>query len=137
MARHRPELRAILTAGAVDILFANEAEALALSGAPDAERALSTLASSVPICTVTRGALGSLIQAAGQIHATPALPAHVVDATGAGDLYAAGVLTGLLAGLDPPRAAGLGAASAAEAVSHFTSRPATSLASLLSKFLPS
>ena len=131
VARNRARLRAIVTAGAVDVLFANEAEILALTEAGAAEAALRTLAPSVPICAVTRGAQGSMIQAGGRIRSTPAMAANVVDATGAGDLYAAGVLTGLLAGLDVADASMLGAASAAEAVSHFTARPAVPLAPLL------
>ncbi len=136
VGRHRAQLAAILRARAVDILFANEAEAQALTGAADTKAALRLLAPSVPLCAVTQGAKGSLIQAGGTVHHTPAPEVDVVDATGAGDLFASGVLAGLLAGLDVPAAARLGAAAAAEAVSHFTSRPVSSLAPLLTDVGP-
>jgi sugar/nucleoside kinase (ribokinase family) len=55
----------------------------------------------------------------------------VVDTTGAGDQYAAGVLYGLTHGYDPPAAARLGSIAAAEVISHVGPRPAVSLASLL------
>jgi len=56
--------------------------------------------------------------------------ARVVDATGAGDLFAAGFLVGLARGSDHRTAARLGALAAAEVIQHLGARPETSLRGL-------
>ena len=53
----------------------------------------------------------------------------VVDTTGAGDLYAAGVLYGLSQGLDLPTCGRLGSLAAAEVIAHVGARPMVPLAS--------
>ena len=53
---------------------------------------------------------------------------RVVDTTGAGDLYAAGVLYGLSHGHDPVTCGRLGSLAAAEVISHLGARPEVSLA---------
>jgi sugar/nucleoside kinase (ribokinase family) len=59
----------------------------------------------------------------------------VVDTTGAGDLYAAGFLHGLVAGLDPAMCGRLGAMAAAEVISHVGARPETPLGELAASLL--
>jgi sugar/nucleoside kinase (ribokinase family) len=54
----------------------------------------------------------------------------VVDATGAGDLFAAGFLVGLAREADYRTAARLGALAAAEVIGHLGARPETSLKAL-------
>jgi sugar/nucleoside kinase (ribokinase family) len=65
---------------------------------------------------------------------TDAIPAspieRLVDATGAGDLFAAGFLVGLSRGADYRTAARLGALAAAEVIQHLGARPETSLKDL-------
>ena len=61
----------------------------------------------------------------------PAAPVErVVDATGAGDLFAAGFLFGLARGRDHRTAARLGALAAAEVIQHLGARPEVSLKDL-------
>jgi sugar/nucleoside kinase (ribokinase family) len=55
---------------------------------------------------------------------------HVVDTTGAGDLYAAGFLYGLVRGADLEQCGRLGSVAAAEVISHFGARPEVTLATL-------
>ena len=50
-------------------------------------------------------------------------PDQLVDTTGAGDAYAAGLLFGLARGFELPRAGALGSVAAAEVISHFGARP--------------
>ena len=58
----------------------------------------------------------------------PAEPVEqVADATGAGDLFAAGFLVGLARGKDYRTSARLGAIAAAEVIQHIGARPAVSL----------
>jgi sugar/nucleoside kinase (ribokinase family) len=83
----------------VDILFANEEEALAFTN-QKAEDAVATLSSQVEIAIVKAGANGSWIQQGENKLHVPALKVNCVDTTGAGDLYAAGFLYGLIAGKD-------------------------------------
>jgi sugar/nucleoside kinase (ribokinase family) len=113
----------------VDLLFANEPEALGLTGAGSADAALAALSSRCPTVVLTRGAEGSLVARDGSVDAVPAAPvARVVDTTGAGDSFAAGFLYGVLRGLDAGTSARLGAMAAGEVVSHLGARPEESLA---------
>jgi sugar/nucleoside kinase (ribokinase family) len=82
----------------VDIVFANEEEALAFTGS-DPEQAVYELSQQCEIAIVKTGAKGSLIQSGDKIHRIGIIPAKVIDTTGAGDLYAAGFLHGLLKGM--------------------------------------
>ncbi|MCQ9154674.1 adenosine kinase [Acidomonas methanolica] len=89
--RHRAAFRH-LVAGHIDILFANEAEILALYGTADLEAALALAAVDVELAVVTRGALGAVVLSGATRHDVPASPVRVVDTTGAGDAFAAGFL---------------------------------------------
>jgi sugar/nucleoside kinase (ribokinase family) len=80
---------------------------------------------------VTRSEKGCLVVTREETDAVHALPVErVVDATGAGDLFAAGFLVGLSRGNDYRAAARLGALAAAEVIQHLGARPETSLKEL-------
>jgi sugar/nucleoside kinase (ribokinase family) len=116
----------------VDILFANEGEAAALTGEADFDASVAALAERCAIVCVTHGAEGSVIAADGKTYKIAAEPIDaLVDTTGAGDLYAAGVLYGITAGLDLPAAGRIGSIAAAEAISHVGPRPQRSLRALV------
>ncbi len=120
-----------LIAEHIDILFANEAEIAALYGVADIGAAADTLAGQVEIAAITLGAAGSLLVQGGERVRVPAAPVHkVVDTTGAGDLYAAGVLFGLGRGLPLAECGRLGSVAAGEIISHYGARPQTALSSL-------
>jgi sugar/nucleoside kinase (ribokinase family) len=87
----------------VDILLPNEAELLAVSGAADVEAGLARLAGRVPLVAVKRGAAGALARSGAELLAAAAPPVAVVDPTGAGDSFDAGLLYGLLAGWELAR----------------------------------
>lgn len=81
----------------VDIVFANEEEARALTGkAPD--EALDIIASLCRIAVVKTGKEGSMVKSGTEKHMVRAIEANVVDTNGAGDIYAAGFLFGLSKG---------------------------------------
>jgi sugar/nucleoside kinase (ribokinase family) len=121
--RHREEFLELATGGA-DLLFANEDEVKLLFATPDLDDALSELSRGVHIGAVTRGAHGSVVVADGEVVRVPAHPVpRVVDTTGAGDLYAAGFLTGLARGAGIEICAGIGSLAAAEVIGHMGSRP--------------
>ena len=78
----------------VDILFANEEEALAYTG-EEPRKATEILSQYCRIAVVKCGAQGSFVGREGIITEVPATPEVRVDSTGAGDLYASGFLYGL------------------------------------------
>jgi sugar/nucleoside kinase (ribokinase family) len=112
----------------VDILFANEAEIRSLFRTPDFDTALQAVRGRCDLVALTRGPRGSVLVAGDRVHVIDAHPvAAVVDSTGAGDLYAAGVLFGLSRGLDLATCGRLGSLAAAEVISHVGARPAAPL----------
>ena len=83
------------------------------------------------LAALTRSEKGSVLVTAKDAHMVPAAPvAKVVDTTGAGDLYAAGVMFGLSRGLGLPVCGQLGSIAAAEVISHIGARPQVPLARL-------
>jgi len=120
----------------VDIVFANEAELLSLYEAKSFDSALKQLTGKCEVAAVTRSEKGSIIAAKGKMHEVKAdKVAKVVDTTGAGDLYAAGVLYGLTRGYELPACGRLGSLAAAEVISHYGARPETPLAKLAAEKL--
>jgi sugar/nucleoside kinase (ribokinase family) len=120
----------------VDILFANHDEITSLFETDSFDDAVGQLVGKVDLAAVTRGAEGSVIVTANQVIEIPAEPvARVVDTTGAGDLYAAGVLFGLTQGLELENAGRIGSICAAEVISHYGARPETSLSVLVKEKL--
>ena len=133
--RWRHEFRD-LVAHHVDILFANEAEIISLYEATDFDDALQACRGLCEVAALTRSARGSVILAGDEVHVIDAEPvAHVVDTTGAGDLYAAGFLYGLTAGRSLHDCGRIGAICAAEVISHFGARPEEPLAPLVAQKL--
>jgi sugar/nucleoside kinase (ribokinase family) len=107
----------------IDIVFANETELAALTGLDDFDAAAAAVAAQVEIAVLTRGALGSVIIRGDERVVVPAEPAAVIDTTGAGDSYAAGFMTGLVAG-ESLATCGLWASrAAAAAISRIGARP--------------
>jgi sugar/nucleoside kinase (ribokinase family) len=97
----------------------------------DFEAALRALREDAKAAVVTRSEKGSIVVTREESDAVPACPVdRVVDATGAGDLFAAGFLVGLARGTDFRTAARLGALTAAAVIQHLGARPETSLKDL-------
>jgi sugar/nucleoside kinase (ribokinase family) len=131
VGRHRNDFLSLVS-GEIDILFANEAEICSLYETEDFDIAAAAVRGHVKIAALTRSAEGSVILAGGASHKIPAAPvARVVDTTGAGDLYAAGVLFGLTQGLPLPTCGAIGSLCAAEIISHVGARPEAALDKLV------
>lgn len=125
--RHRDEFLELIRSG-IDIVFANESEITSLYQTSDFEAAASRAAAEMPLAVLTRSAKGSVLIDRGRRVAVPVDPvAKVVDTTGAGDLYAAGVLYGLATGRDLETCGRLGSLAAAEIISHIGARPEINL----------
>lgn len=95
----------------VDIVFANEDEALAYTN-KSPEDALQVLAGECEIAVVKIGKRGSMVQRGEEKYLIPAVCTHCVDSTGAGDYYAAGFLYGIAEGYPIKRCAELGTITA-------------------------
>lgn len=129
--RHRDDFMALIDAGWIDILFSNEAEIQALAQVDDFERAVAAIAPKVPVLVSTRSEQGAIAIANGERYTVPAAPVkEVIDTTGAGDLFAAGFLAGLVEGQDLTQCLHLGAMCAAEVISHYGARPEADLQQL-------
>jgi sugar/nucleoside kinase (ribokinase family) len=120
----------------VDLLFANEAEILALYQTDSFDEAAERVRGHGAIAALTRSEHGSVIVTADD---TIEVPAHPVDelvaTTGAGDLYAAGFLFGHSRGLPLATCGALGSLAAAEVISHVGARPQADLAALAAELL--
>lgn len=115
-----------------DILFCNEAEATALYGDRSLPQVLDTLQGQCEIIVVTCGEKGSIILTASERISIDAVPdVNVIDTTGAGDLYAAGFLYGLTQKLPLAECGALGAACAADIITHLGARAQKPLKRLL------
>lgn len=125
--RHRDEWLDLID-DRVDVVLANEAEVCALHSTDDLTAAQDLMARMVRTVAITRGARGSVAVRGSAVEVMPAVEIpEVVDATGAGDLYAAGFLWGLCRGAPLAGCAELGSLAAAEVVSHVGARPTVSL----------
>jgi adenosine kinase len=81
--------------------------------------AVEQLAAKVRALIVTRGAQGSTLHTGGSVHEVPVAPARaVVDPTGCGDAYRAGLLYGLARGIDLPTTARLASVLGALKIEH-------------------
>ena len=128
----REGVQAMIDAGAIDLLFANEDEVQHLTGSGDLEAAIEELSPKVATLVVTRGAAGSMALEDGQRAEIAAVPVErVVDTTGAGDLFAAGFLAARCRGHGLQRCLEAGALAAAEIISHFGARPEADLKQLV------
>lgn len=97
--RHGDDFRSLISEGQFDILFANENELLSLAQTDDFDAAVAKVAPQVPLLVATRSEQGAIAVSDGAIARVAAEPvAAVVDTTGAGDLFAAGFLSGLAGG---------------------------------------
>lgn len=135
--RHGEALRTLVSS-TIRVLFANEEEVRHLTGASDFGAgidALLALGNDDLMAAVTRGAAGAeLANRSERVHVDAWPLTTVEDTTGAGDLFAAGVLCGLVGGASLDDAGRLGALAAGEIVSHLGARPLTSLEGLATEF---
>jgi sugar/nucleoside kinase (ribokinase family) len=129
--RWRAEFLQLMRSGTVDLIFANETELHSLYQTSDFDTAVAALRADVSAAVVTRSEKGCIVLGPEGTEAVPAFPIErVVDTTGAGDLFAAGFLSGLARGADDRTCGRLGALAAAEVIQHLGARPEASLRDL-------
>jgi len=105
-----------------DIVFANEKEARAFTGKEKEEDALEEISRFCSIAVVKLGEKGSLIKQNGSVYRIQPFKVRAVDTTGAGDMYAAGVLFGIANNIPLERAGRIGSWAASKVVSQIGAR---------------
>lgn len=134
--RHRDGFRELLDNGRIDILFANEDEIKSLNETQDFEAAVAATAAKTPILVVTRSEKGAIAVKDGERFSVTAEPIDkMVDATGAGDQFAAGFLAGQAEGRSIEDSLTMGAVCAAEVIQHYGPRPEADIRALVAKRL--
>lgn len=129
--RYRAEFLELVRSGTVDLVFCNEAELKSLYETADFDTALVALRKDAAEAVVTRSEKGASFVTAGAVVSVPATPVErVVDTTGAGDLFAAGFLSGYTRGFDPATSLRIGALAAGEIITQLGARPQRNLLDL-------
>lgn len=129
--RHRSDFLALVRDD-VDILFANEHELCSLYETGSFDEAVMKLRRDCRLAAVTRSHLGSVVVTPDEYVEIPSIDVdRVVDATGAGDMYAAGFLVGLTRGESLADCGLMATIAATEVISHVGPRPLVELANLL------
>ena len=132
--RYRGEFVDLMRSGTIDLVFANEAELHSLYQTSDFDTALKQLRNDTKLGVVTRSEKGCVVASRDGVITVPAFPIEeIVDTTGAGDLFAAGFLFGLVRDAGYENAGRLGALAAAEVIQHIGARPQVSLKELARK----
>ncbi len=125
--RYRDEFLELISSNTVDLVFANEEELMALYES-DFDSAITAIGTGCALAIVTRGAQGALVIENGHTTAIPARKiVQLVDATGAGDAFAAGFLFGWTKGLGGKRSAELGVLAATHVIQKIGPRADVSL----------
>ena len=111
-----------LIKGPVDLLFANLEEARSLTGQHDPIEAARAIHQHATNVALTLGAEGSLLMHGEQLYPIEGVGVTPVDTTGAGDMYAAGVLYGLTHGMTWKQSGQLASHAAGRVVSQMGAR---------------
>jgi len=130
--RHRDAFRQMIQ-NDIDLLFCNRAEMLSMYQTDDFEGALAQAAVEVDIVACTDSENGAHILSGGKRWHAPAIPVQIVDATGAGDLFAGAFLWGITNGHNLEAAGRMGCIAASEIISHIGARPETDVKALFKK----
>ena len=121
VGRHREAFRKMIQ-DHVDLLFCNRVEMLSMYETEDFDAALAQCAAEVEIVACTDAENGAHVLQGDARHHVPAVPTKIVDATGAGDMFAGAFLWGLSEGHDLPTSAAMGNIAAGEIISHIGAR---------------
>jgi sugar/nucleoside kinase (ribokinase family) len=127
--RHREDFLNLIE-NEMDYVIGNEAEIMSLYQNNDLEADLAAVAAICPLVVCTRSGDGVSIIRDGTRCDIPVEKVVPVDATGAGDQFAAGFLYGLATGCDMETAGRMGCVAAAEVISHIGPRPEADLQDL-------
>jgi sugar/nucleoside kinase (ribokinase family) len=126
--RYRDEFLDLIRSQTMDYVFANVNELKSLYQTSDLGSAVQAIAKDAELAAITMGAEGAMVVHNGEVITVPAFPVDpVVDATGAGDLFASGFLLAVARGQDLEMALRAGCLAASEVISHIGARPVRDL----------
>jgi len=129
--RYRVEFLDLIRSKTIDYVFANVHELKSLYETDDLGEAVRQIAKDAELAAITMGADGAMAVYNGEVTSVPAFPIDkVVDATGAGDLFASGFLLGMARGQTLESALQTGCLAAHEVISHIGARPQLDLEDL-------
>ncbi|WP_170439926.1 adenosine kinase [Ruegeria arenilitoris] len=128
--RHRADFLSLIE-NELDFVIGNEAEIKSLFETDDLEEALRRTAAICPLVVCTRSGDGVTVLHDGTRIDVPVEKVVPVDATGAGDQFAAGFLFGMATGRDYETCARIGNVCAREVISHIGPRPEANMLELL------
>ena len=128
--RHRADFLSLIE-NELDFVIGNEAEIKSLFETEDLEDALKKTAAICDLVVCTRSGDGVSVLSDGNRIDVPVEKVVPVDATGAGDQFAAGFLYGLATGRDLETCARIGCVCAREVISHIGPRPEANMIELL------
>lgn len=120
--RHRADFLDMI-GNELDFVIGNEHEIMSLYQTDDLEAAMAKTADMIDLMICTRSGDGVTIMGNGERHDIPVEKVTPVDATGAGDQFAAGFIYGLATGRDLGTCGRMGNLCAAEVISHVGPRP--------------
>jgi len=130
--RHRADFVSLIE-NEMDFVIGNEAEIRSLYQDNDLEADLARVAAACPLVVCTRSGDGVSIMHGGKRTDIPVTKIVPVDATGAGDQFAAGFLFGLVSGRDMETCGRMGNVCAAEVISHIGPRPEVDMKALFAE----
>lgn len=129
--RYRDEFLDLVRSQTMDYVFANVNELKSLYKTDSLAEAVQQIAKDAELAAITMGADGAMVVSNGEIITVPAFPVNpVVDATGAGDLFASGFLLAVARGQELEMALRAGCLAASEVISHIGARPVRDLRQL-------
>ncbi len=131
--RHRADFVSLIE-NEMDFVIGNEAEIRSLYQDNDLEADLAHVAAACPLVVCTRSGDGVSIMHEGKRTDIPVTKIVPVDATGAGDQFAAGFLFGLVSGRDMETCGRMGNVCAAEVISHIGPRPEVDMKALFAEY---
>ncbi|MEO8882697.1 MAG: adenosine kinase [Devosia sp.] len=131
VGRYREEFLDLIRSKTIDYVLGNIEELKSLYETDNLGAAVQAIAKDAELAAITMGADGAMVVHNGEITTVPAYAIdRVVDATGAGDLFASGFLLAIARGQEFESALKLGCLSASEVISHIGARPVLSLKEL-------
>jgi sugar/nucleoside kinase (ribokinase family) len=128
--RHRADFKRLITES-MDFAIGNDAEWLTLYETEDLDAALDQAAAVCDIVVCTRSGDAVVVRQGNGRFDVPVTPVKPVDATGAGDQFAAGVLFGLASDRPLDVCGAMGVLAASEVIGHVGPRPKANIGAML------